>query len=707
MDIAATLAKGMSIINGTGAAAAMARRRLRLGLLVVFALTAVVATPSVFRTYGIVVGKPSPRTIKAPHSVSFVDTARTQALRQIASDRVEAVYEVDPNAIVRVERNVAGFFDKVAEVSARNGPLDRKIRILEGSLREAVPRRDLKTALNLSPGELRLVRVRAVEFVSTFLADKITVDNIASKREGLQLAAAGMDLPEEQDTLIGSVASIYLEPTYTLNRAETELLRREAAAAVAPVIVRKQQGETIVEEGRVVTASDMAALKEEGLLGGSLGAKQVLGYALVVLAIVFTVSLYLHYYRRDIFDDMTRLTILALIVVVFALIVKVMGPFSSPYLLPFVAPGVLAGILLGGRTAVITTLVVTVLAFLMVPESALPVVVLMIGSLATALMLAKIVERRNVFMGAIFGVAMVGFLSVTTSFIAGQTLRESLLDGGYGLIGGVLGVVLSLGSLPFFESVFHVTTDIRLLELADPSQPLMRELMLKAPGTYNHSMVVGNLVESAAPSVGANPLKARVGAYYHDIGKLKRPLFFVENQQLGQNPHDNTKPHLSYLIVTAHVKDGADLARENRVPEEIIDIIRQHHGTSLVTYFYEEARKGETKQEISEDDFRYESVKPRTREAALVMLADIVEAAARTMRKPTPGRLEHLTKKLIKARLDDGQLDESGLTLGDLDEISRQFAQSLASIYHARIDYPEAPVTHISKARGMRDSSNQ
>lgn len=694
-------------MSGTGEAEAFARRRLQLGIVVVVALTAIVATPNVFRTYGIVLGHPSPRTIKAPHSVSFIDIDRTRVLRRLASRRVENVYEVDPNSIVRVERNVMGFFDKAGVVSAKPLPLESKVALLDKNVHEDIPRQDLKTAAGLSSVRLELVRTRAVEFATTILADKITVDNIDTKRQSLQLAARSMDLPPALDRLVGSVVSVYLQPTYTLNGAITEQARLQAAAGVAPVIVRKQQGETIVEEGRVVTGSDITALKEEGLLGGTLGGKQVLGYSMAVLALVFTVSLYLHHYRRDIYDDMTRMAILSIIVVVFALIVKVMAPFSSPYLIPFVAPAVLAGILLGARTAVITTLVVTVLAFLMVPESALPVIVLMIGSLAAALMLAKIVERRHVFFGAIFGVAMVGFLSVTTSFIAGQTLRESMLNGWYGLIGGVFGVGLVLVGLPFFESVFHVTTDIRLLELADPSQPLMRDLMLKAPGTYNHSMVVGNLVEGAAPSIGANPLKARVGAYYHDIGKVRRPLFFVENQQLGQNPHDRTKPHLSYMIVTAHVKDGADLARENHVPEEIVDIIRQHHGTSVVTYFYEEERKRETKQAVSQDDFRYESVKPRTREAALVMLADVVEAAARTMKRPTPDRLEHLAKKLIKARLDDGQLDESGLTLGDLEDISKHFAQSLASIYHARIDYPEAQVASITKARKARGNQHK
>lgn len=707
MTTAALVAKGRRVIRPTSAADELIRRRLQIGAVTLIALTVIVATPNFFKTYGVLVGKPSPRTIKAPHGVSFVDTARTQVLRKAAAGRVEGAYEVDPNALVRVERNVDGFFAKAAAASARGGSLAAKIRRLDNGLDVKMPRRAVRQAVMLDRESLALMRDRARRFVATFLADKITTENIESKRQSMRLAAAAMDLPRALGELVGSVAGVYLEPTYMLDASETGRLRQAAALAIAPVVVRKQRGETLVEEGKVVTPSDIEALEQEGLLGGAVGAKQVLGYALAVLMVVLTVSLYLEHYRRDIFDDTTRLTILALIVVGFALIVKVMSPFSSPFLLPFAAPAILAATLLGGRTSVITTLVVAVLSFLMVPEAALPVVILTIGSLAGALMLAKIVERRHVFVGAAVAIGIIGYLGVTSSFIAGLTFRESLLNGGLGLIGGLAGVVLGLGSLPLFESVFHVTTDLRLLELADPSQPLMQELMLNAPGTYNHSMVVGNLAESAAPFVGANPLKARVGAYYHDIGKLRRPLFFVENQLPGQNPHDHTKPHLSCLIVTSHVKDGVELAEENNVPAEIVDIIGQHHGTSLVTYFYEEAKRRETKQQVNEEDFRYGSEKPRTPEAALVMLADIVEAAARTMRRPTPTRLEHLAKKLIKARLDDGQLDESGLTLGDLDQIGNHFAQALASIYHARVDYPQSTATPIAKARKTRDGQGK
>ncbi|RJQ51754.1 MAG: HDIG domain-containing protein [Actinobacteria bacterium] len=701
MDVGGLVERQRQLVGSDSPGDVLVRRRLLLGLAVFAALALIVATPNFFRVSGVVAGRPSPRTIKAPHTISFIDTARTELLRRQAAAAADKVYDVDPNAMIRVERNVAGFFAAAGSVSRSGLSPQAKAKALQRSIGVRMPAEVLASAVTLTPAQQERVRERTIQLARTYLVDKITVENLGEKLRSVALSAEDMDLPPAERRLAGEVTARYLEPTYVLNRVETRRAEAKATEAVANVVVRKQQGETIVEEGKLVTATDMLALEQEGL-SENLGTKQGIGYALVTLAIVAGTGLYLRRYRPAIYGDIRLLSILAIIIVGFALVVKLMAPFASPFLLPFVAPAIVSCIILGGRVAIITTLVVTVLAFLIVPESALPVIVLMIGSLVAALLLSKIVERRSLFTGSVLAIATIGYLAVSTSFIDGLTLRESLLNGAWGLGGGALGVVLGLVSLPFFESVFQVTTDVRLLELADPGQPLMRELMLKAPGTYNHSMIVGNLAESAAPFVGANPLKARVGAYYHDLGKLKRPAFFIENQVMGHNPHDNTKPHLSCLIVTAHVKDGVDLARRHNISEEIVDIIAQHHGTSCVTYFYQQAKEREGKEAVCEDDFRYGSVKPKTKEAALVMLADAVEAAARTMAKPTPVKLEHLTRKLIRDRLEDGQLDESRLTMGDIEEIVDHYVQVLASIYHSRIEYPDPDLNGLSKG-GRRD----
>jgi putative nucleotidyltransferase with HDIG domain len=230
---------------------------------------------------------------------------------------------------------------------------------------------------------------------------------------------------------------------------------------------------------------------------------------------------------------------------------------------------------------------------------------------------------------------------------------------------------------------------MRLMDLASPDQPLMKELISKAPGTYSHSVIVGNLANAAALDIGADAHLARVASYYHDIGKLKRSNFFVENQPLGFNGHGNLKPNLSALVITAHVKEGVELGREYGLPQEVIDIIKQHHGTSLVRYFYARAlEQGSQKDAATERRFRYPGEKPQSKEAALVMLADAVEAAAKAMEKPTPVKLEQLIRAIIEERLEDGQLSESDLTLEDLEKISKSFVRVLSGMYHERVEYP-------------------
>jgi putative nucleotidyltransferase with HDIG domain len=280
----------------------------------------------------------------------------------------------------------------------------------------------------------------------------------------------------------------------------------------------------------------------------------------------------------------------------------------------------------------------------------------------------------------------------------------------FALAGGIINAIFVSGTVPLLESLFHYTTDIKLLELSNLNSPILRELMIKAPGTYHHSVLVGNLVEAAAESINANPLLARVAAYYHDIGKVSKPLYFIENLCNGDNRHDKLSPSMSALILISHVKEGAELARENRLGRSIVEIIRQSHGTGLITYFYEKAKKamadGST---VDERDFRYPGPKPQTREAGLVLLADHVEAASRTLTDPTPSRIQGTVQKIINNIFIDGQLDECELTLKNLHEIAKSFNRILAGIYHHRIDYPEPAYKERGSGgkKGLDDSDSE
>ncbi len=256
-----------------------------------------------------------------------------------------------------------------------------------------------------------------------------------------------------------------------------------------------------------------------------------------------------------------------------------------------------------------------------------------------------------------------------------------------------------IGVLPYLETAFSITSMIKLLELANPTHPLLKQLLLEAPGTYHHSLMVANLAEAAAEPIGANPLLVRVGSYYHDIGKIKRTDYFVENQRGYENPHEKIAPALSALIITSHVREGVELAREARLPQVIIDFIEQHHGTSLAKFFYSRALEEEREGSISEENFRYEGPKPQSKEVALVMLADSVEAAVKSLQDPNPERIRNMVRRIIKDKLNDGQLETSDLTFKDLDTVANSFCQMLEGIYHKRIEYPEIIVREFERRR--------
>jgi metal dependent phosphohydrolase len=286
------------------------------------------------------------------------------------------------------------------------------------------------------------------------------------------------------------------------------------------------------------------------------------------------------------------------------------------------------------------------------------------------------------------------------ALIDGQLTIDYAITGAViGAVNGMLSSVLMIGSLTLLESAFSITSMLRLLELSNPNHELLRKLLIEAPGTYHHSLMVGNLAEASAESIGANPLLVRVGAYYHDIGKVKRPEYFSENQRSFENPHEKIAPALSALIITSHVRDGVDIAREARLPQAIIDFIEQHHGTSLAKYFYTRALEEDREGNLSEESFRYEGPKPQSKEVALVMLADIVESGVRSLQDPTPARIRNRVRMLIKDKFDDGQLESCDLTFRDLDIIRDSFCKILEGIYHKRIEYPETIVREFEKRR--------
>lgn len=360
------------------------------------------------------------------------------------------------------------------------------------------------------------------------------------------------------------------------------------------------------------------------------------------------------------------------------------------YAIPLATGSMLAALLIDIHTAIVFSVITSLLAGIWIGNPFYSIFNFAAG-LTAAFGVIRCKRRSAIWRAGLFVGLVCIFTSLIITFLQGKLLTiDAPIALGFAFLNGLIVATLVSASLPLLEYLFKLTTDISLLELLDLNQPLMRNLLVEAPGTYHHSIIVGNLVEAAAEAVGVNPLLARVSAYYHDIGKIKMPEYFIENQRMPISRHDKLAPRMSSLILISHVKEGVELAKQHKLPESIIDIIQQHHGTSVITYFYQKAKEqqGDAVSPPAEEDFRYPGAKPQTRVAALVLMADAVEAASRALTDPIPARISVLVDRIINRFFLDGQLDDCELTLKDLGEIKSHFVYLLTSMFHRRINYP-------------------
>jgi putative nucleotidyltransferase with HDIG domain len=509
------------------------------------------------------------------------------------------------------------------------------------------------------------------------------------------------------NTRISAVIARILLPNLFFNREASEARSRRAMETVRPVLFKLQKGEMIIRVGERISPEQSHKL--EAIYGDLRTGSRLFTafgtFALILVLFYFPYRFACKNIRKFNPSNKDVLLISLLITLSFVcfktalLITNNIGPVfpsidasSYFYLFPFAAGAMIVRILLNSEVALVYCAILAPLLGIMFENNMLVVIYSLLGSIVAAHGVRHCTSRGTVYTAGIkvsvVNLALaLSFQTFNNTIFTSQTLYIAI----FALLSGFISAGFVSSFIPLIETLFQYTTDIKLLELANLNSPVLRELMVKAPGTYHHSIVIGNLVEAAAESIGANPLLARVAAYYHDIGKGSKPLYFIENQAGEENRHDKLSPSMSALILISHIKEGAELARENRLGQPIIDIIRQHHGTALIKFFYERAKSqaASSGQIVEEKDFRYPGPKPQTREAGIVMLADCVEAASRTLINPTPDRIQGLVQKLINNIFIDGQLDECELTLKNLHEIARSFTVILNGIFHHRIDYPE------------------
>ena len=533
------------------------------------------------------------------------------------------------------------------------------------------------------------------------------------------------DLDYTLINLIVDFAQRLIQPNITLNSSMTEELKKSAAAEIKPVLYKIKAGEMLLREGERVTEVQLLKLKtlqthrkNRQILASSIGASMLL-----LCLLIITYIIHINPQSSKALNNNKNLLFIASMLITFIFIARISSSLSetltqntfSPifsssilYGIPLAA-GVMTVCLFMGLDIAISFAILTAFCTAIIFQNRFEVFIYFLLNGTMAAYWIRNCRERKVFIKAGAKLGLLNLILVTAIGVYMAEFSGSNLLYGWAfafIAGGVGSGVVAAGIAPLVEIAFDYTTDIKLLELANLERPILRRLMIEAPGTYHHSVIVGSMVEAAASSIGANPLLAKVCGYYHDIGKIKKPLYFIENQKNGKNRHDKLAPSMSSLILMSHVKEGVEIAKENKLGQAIIDTIRQHHGTSLIIYFYEKAKKMKGADAVNIDNFLYPGPKPQTREAALVMLADVVEAASRVLDNPTPSRIQGLVQDLINKIFSDGQLEDCELTLKDLHSIAKSFNKILTGIYHHRIEYPEQLVAKNGK-NGNGNSDRQ
>ena len=549
------------------------------------------------------------------------------------------------------------------------------------------------------------------------------IDPVIIKRINLIFKEQDQDVRQ----FVFSLAKKLVEPNLTFNKDATEKKKILSMDEVKPVFFKVQKNEMIVREGEKIGYLELAKLDA---FSKSKGDSKFSGF-LVLMGIFLTalfLSCIMYLWRtRNWFNIPQRsnvdLLVFGIIIVMQILIIKV-GIFISSavnrafpsistdtcfFAIPFAFGAMIIAVLINRNVALILSVMVSFLIGFLFDEKIIFPLFAFLGSVAASYHIVNS-RKRSAFLkvGIFLGIANIVAI-FCMNLLTGNLFNDLFSRFIMGFTGGIITGILVAGITPIFESAFGFITDIKLLELANLNQPLFQRMIIEAPGTYHHSIIVASLVESAADAIGANSLLAKVSAYYHDIGKLTKPQYFIENQPNFDNRHDKLSPKMSSLIIISHVKDGCELASEVKLGRKIINIIRQHHGNNIVSYFYDKAKKNkdESIRSLSESDFRYPGPKPQTKEAGLVMIGDVIEASSRTLSNPTPARIRSLVRERIERIYMDGQLDECELTLRNLNTIAETFTKILTGIFHHRVDYPESTSRETNGKKDANENSNR
>ncbi|MDQ0254358.1 putative nucleotidyltransferase with HDIG domain [Evansella vedderi] len=682
-------------------------------------------------------GTVSDQDIRSP--ITIENKNETERLRQQAYESVESIYSTKNHYAQNQVERINYIFDTIIHVRKEAQERREEIKQMEAALEneegkendqaeeepieipeeitiqqqvemvkeiiseqitDEISNDTLQTLLESSEDDLVLAKETTTSAINDVMSEDIHQDEVEEARNSAERKVINSTVDPGLYRSMIELARFGITANYLFDEAATEQARGEAMEAVDPIIVR--EGQLLVEEGQIITSEIYSQLALVGLLDDHSNAFPYIGLGILVILLIGMLAYYLGDAKTSLQKNNTHLLMFTIIYSLTLLIMKLVSltymieVTGITYMVPVAMGTMLITILLHSRVALFTSMVFAIVASVIFNEQSTGIVdythgiYVFFSSVAGVFFLSKSnrvirILQAGLFVGGLNVLVIASFLLLKSGQYGWMEIGLNL---GFAALSGFVAAVLTLGLLPFLEAGFGVLSATKLIELSSPNHPLLRKILLEAPGTYHHSVFVANLAEGACESVGANGLLARVGAYYHDLGKTKRPHFFIENQMKIDNPHDKISPQLSKTIIIAHPYDGADLLREYRLPKEIIGIAEQHHGTTLLKYFYHKANQ-ESDKSIPEEEFRYPGPKAQTKEAAIVGIADCVEAAVRSMNKPTPAKIETLVKKIINDRLEDGQFDECDITLKELSIVAKSICETLQGTFHTRIEYPE------------------
>lgn len=699
------------------------------GFMVLCALFLLAITP---QRYNLKVGDISHTTITASKDV--VDEISTARQREEAAKQVEPSYIFKEDVAAQVMQNLSSVLSQLTSVQQygrgvleQKYPNDTKSQssyiFTEAEMKYA---RALLTQMTLADYQLNTL-LHATSQQMADMCENMTaaVENTLNTtiREGyvnesIQYLQQIIGYKTDMDLLQNVVTPVLrkvIQPNMVIDQEATEKLRDEARATVEPVIYK--QGQNIVLARERVTANQLEMLRSLGLLDDdNVDVMMYVGGVLLVLLALGVLVIALYLFAPATLSSPKQLVIL-MIVLCLTLFLCIIGQMIHTYMTPALVCAMMLTGLLTPQTAVAGVLAISVLVSALIAGGDSTYGAAMINLLFTTFisgMLSVAIVRRKpyrqqVLLCGIFAALSNILIILTIGFMTNTSITEVFSNALWSAGSAIIASVLCIAMDPIIEAFFHLATPAKLLELSNPNHPLLRRLLIEASGTYHHSIIVANLAEAAAEAVGANPLLARAGAYFHDIGKLKRPLYFKENQ-IGENPHEHTNPYVSAAIVTAHTRDGLLIAQQYHLPQEIQDIIVEHHGDTPVMYFYHKAVQEADGQPVDIADFRYDGRRPHTMESAIIMMADTVEAAVRSMPDPTPEKIREFIAKLVRGKLDDGQLSDAPLTLRDITKICDTFATVLNGVFHERIEYPAispAAAAHVAAQQAHQTQASE